>query len=195
MECAKKHCKVCGRLFKPVFPTQSVCGMKCYNLAKAGIILVNAEKIRVKTEKKKCAYCGKEFDARPMQRYCCDRCADRDYQENRKKRLALTSTRYIDKPESERTKTCPICGKKFVATTPMKVYCSSACRDKHSKTKKAQYDYNKGVALEKPYVKHKPKHDSHIEDINATAKAHGMTYGKWQAQKRLALLHQQMERC
>lgn len=195
MECEKKHCKVCGRLFKPVYPTQSVCGMKCYNLAKAGIILVNAEKIHVKTEKKKCAYCGKEFDAKPSQRYCCDRCADRGYQENRRKRLALTSTRYIDKPESERTKTCPICGKKFVAKTPSKVFCSSTCRDKHAKKRKAQYDYNKGVALEKPYVKHKPKHDSHIEDINAVAKAHGMTYGKWQAQKQLARIHAEMERC
>lgn len=188
----QKCCKVCGRLFKPLIPAQSVCSMKCYNLAKAGIILVNAEQIRVKTEQKKCAYCGKEFDAKPNQMYCCDRCADRAYQENRKKRLALTSSRYIDKPESERTKTCPVCGKKFVARTPSKVYCSSECRYKEKNRKKKQYDYNKGVALEKPHTKHKPKYVSHIVEINAQARAQHKSYGKLQAKKLLARLHEEM---
>lgn len=48
-----KHCKVCGKLFKPVYHSnQSVCSMKCYNLARAGIILVNREIERVKKAKK-----------------------------------------------------------------------------------------------------------------------------------------------
>lgn len=188
MECEKKHCRVCGKLFKPVTPTQSTCSMTCHNLANAGIVLVNGKKISVKTEKKKCAHCGKEFDAKPMQIYCSDRCADRAYQEHRKKRLALTSTRYIDKPESERTKVCPVCGKSFVAERESKVYCSNECLIKHSRDAR-EYGV---VALEKPYTKHKAKYESHIEDINAVAKAHGMTYGKWQAQKQLARIHAEM---
>ncbi|WP_295630366.1 hypothetical protein [uncultured Mitsuokella sp.] len=187
----QKCCKVCGRLFKPLIPAQSVCSMKCYNLAKAGICLVNAEKkpAKAKREPKPCAVCGTMFTPKnKVQKYCSDACARKAARGNQRRYEQRRAATYKAKPPEERTKVCPVCGKTFIAERESKVYCSNECLIKHSR---AQREYGV-VALEKPYTKHKAKHESHIEDINAVAKAHGMTYGQWQAEKLLARLHEEM---
>lgn len=190
----QKRCRVCGKLFTPVYHSnQSVCSMRCYNLAKAGICLVNAEKkpAKAKREPKPCAVCGTMFTPKnKVQKYCSDACARKAARGNQRRYEQRRAATYKAKPPEERTKVCPVCGKTFIAERESKVYCSNECLIKHSRDAR-EYGV---VALEKPYTKHKAKYESHIEDINATAKAHGMTYGQWQAQKRLALLHQQMER-
>lgn len=61
-----------------------------------------------------CQHCGKEFvsKTRAVRKYCSDQCRERSY---------------YPRKTYPQTKTCPICGKEFMAETYRNRYCSEFC--------------------------------------------------------------------
>lgn len=147
------------------------------------------EMMKKKSKMKTCKICGKSFMPHGRQIYCSDKCADHTHTETRRKRKGIIL--FKDKPAEERKYVCDFCGKEFIRSHPSQTFCSHDCREKSNRQRKKEH---KIVRLEMPYIKHKPKYKSNIEAINAEAKARGMTYGQMQAQKRLAAMHEEMER-
>lgn len=137
---------------------------------------------------KACRMCGKSFTPVGRQIYCSDKCAQHAQDAKRRKKKGIIL--FKDKPAEERKRACDFCGKEFIRSHPSQTFCSHDCREKSNRQRKKEH---KIVRLEKPYIKHKPKYKSNIEAINAEAKARGMTYGQMQAQKRLAVMHEEME--
>lgn len=73
--------------------------------------------------------------------------------------------------------TCAVCGGTFYSQRRNTPVCSETCRRQYEKNKKAEI--NKGVATKQA----KEKRKSNIADINAAARAAGMTYGRYMAMK------------
>lgn len=73
--------------------------------------------------------------------------------------------------------TCAVCGGTFYSHRRNTPVCSETCRRQYKKMKKAEMVKSNTSAT--PTQKRK----SHIEDINAAARAAGMTYGKYMAMK------------
>lgn len=131
---------------------------------------------------RKCEICGKafRFSSHPNKKYCSVSCRQKAARLREQERYGDV---FLSKPEEERTRICEVCGKPYVAKQPKQKYCCHKCG------KKA--DHN-ATRLELPYKRHKPKHVSHIEEINAQARAQHKSYGKLQAEKLLARLHEEM---
>lgn len=131
---------------------------------------------------RKCEICGKafRFDSKPNKKYCSTSCRQKAQRLRDRERRGDV---FLAKSEEERTRVCEVCGKTYVAKTPNQKYCCYKCG------KKA--DHN-ATRLELPYKRHKPKHYSHIEEINARARAQHKSYGQLQAEKLLARLHEEM---
>lgn len=85
--------------------------------------------MKIKTETRICAFCGKEFEdnfTTQRHKYCSDICRVRQYNIN-KGRV---------KPHQEETRKCIICGKEFATFVLHKKTCSEECSKKrHNKTK------------------------------------------------------------
>lgn len=90
------------------------------------------------------------------------------------------------------TKTCPICGEKFKTSCATRMYCSEACRHEAARKRQEENGGYRATRLEKPYVEHKPKYVTHIDEINAEAKRRGISYGKLRAEKLIAKQHEEM---
>ena len=69
--------------------------------------------------------------------------------------------------------TCAVCGGTFYSQRRNTPVCSETCRRQYKKMKKAEMVKSNTSAT--PTKKRK----SHIEEINAAARAAGMTYGKY----------------
>lgn len=135
---------------------------------------------------KKCVVCGKEFRVTALQKsrlYCSDTCK-RKVKRERDRRAAAAKRKptFASLPEGERTRECPACGKMFVAERSNQRYCSKKCSSNGGGYR--------GTMLDLPPKKR--RYESHIEEINAKARAQGKSYGQLQAEKLLARLHAEM---
>lgn len=135
---------------------------------------------------KKCVVCGKEFRVTALQksrRYCSDTCK-RKVKRERDRRAAAAKRKptFASLPEGERTRECPACGKMFVAERSNQRYCSKKCSSNGGGYR--------GTMLDLPPKKR--RYESHIEEINAQARAQHKSYGQLQAEKLLARLHAEM---
>jgi hypothetical protein len=122
---------------------------------------------------RECRICGKLFNANVSNRKTCSQeCADirrRQYIDEQNAR-ARAATR-----ERLGTKICAICGKEFAPNHPAKMCCSPECqreRDRDLVRSKRKYKGTK--------QKNKSSEEQ-IIDINAKAKAMGLSYGQYVA--------------
>ena len=88
---------------------------------------------------------------------------------------------FLSLPESERTYQCLVCGKSFIAKQPQQKYCSKRCANRSTCATPREL-----------CIRSRLHYKSHIEEINARARAQGKSYGQLQAEKRLAALHASM---
>ncbi|MBR5584096.1 MAG: hypothetical protein IKW21_06170 [Lachnospiraceae bacterium] len=123
---------------------------------------------------KTCVECGKVFITNKGNRLTCSKeCAAL--------RVKLyTETKYAKARAATRerigTKICLICGKEFSPNQPAKVCCSPECqRERDRERVRAS---NKSIQQRNKKIKSSEKQ---INDINAKAKAMGMTYGQYVA--------------
>ena len=117
-----------------------------------------------------CCICGKQFESRVANKMTCSQeCAEkkrRQYIDN------LNAKAREATKERLGTKQCAVCGKEFAPNHPAKMCCSPMCQRERDK-EMARKHWNKH---KKPVDKAKA-----INDINAKAKAMGMTYGQYVA--------------
>jgi Fe-S-cluster-containing dehydrogenase component len=100
--------------------------------------------------KRICKYCGKEFGTnKSAQMYCTKQCQIKANYKPPKKQL-----QYI----------CEFCGGKFRSDRKKK-YCSDICRERACRHLKTKSQRNKPTLS--------------LEDINALARAEGLTYGQY----------------
>lgn len=156
---------------KPRRPCLSVCGANgSGEIVEEGAIMI---------AEKKCEICGKAFQPmRKTQKYCSQEC--RHAADLAKKREKYGPT-FLSLSESERTYQCLVCGKSFIAKQPQQKYCSKSCANRSTCTTSREL-----------YIQSRLHYKSHIEEINARARAQGKSYGQLQAEKRLAALHASM---
>lgn len=142
--------------------------------AGSSVLVCIGEEIYVK----KCVICGKEFRAKlpPNKKYCSVSCRQKA-QKLKDKKMAFPNL-----PESERERKCASCGKVFVANRSDQRYCSKKCSSNGGGYR--------GTMLDLPPQKR--RYESHIEEINARARAQHKSYGQLQAEKLLARLHAEM---
>lgn len=110
-----------------------------------------------KTEKKICAYCGKEYEKSNFGRFCSSVCKSREYEKRRPKRQYYLQCDYCHKffyasrnrtekeklrfcckkcgdnyrKEHSEAKECVICGNKFIPYKSNHNCCSRVCKDKY----------------------------------------------------------------
>lgn len=81
----------------------------------------------------------------------------------------------------QKERTCKHCGKVFVPKNNKQTYCDPICRIEHNKAILLNKRKEEGTERScKPYRKVKKTNQS-LRDIDAEAKAAGMTYGKYVA--------------
>lgn len=81
-----------------------------------------------------------------------------------------------------RIKTCEMCGKEFTAKSNSAKYCCNECRKEANRTRNLQiYHEHKGGG--RPKNPPKVRRKSRIDEINAKARAAGMTYGQYVAEE------------
>lgn len=147
---------------------------------------------------RKCKYCGKEFTPNQSnQVYCSEICANRQYRKNYKLKHGFIP--FSQKSEKERTRVCPQCGKPFVAHVPCQKYCCGNCKRAYYRKAESYRESTMKIEVERMsqrlHAESNPKkrrYESHIEEINARARAQGKSYGQLQAEKLLARLHAEM---
>lgn len=128
---------------------------------------------------KKCKVCGKAFQPiRKPQKYCSLEC---QHAAGLARKREKHGTTFLSLPESERTYQCPVCGKSFIAKQPQQKYCSKSCANRSTCATPRELR-----------IRSKLRYKSHIEEINARARAQGKSYRQLQAEKRLAALHASM---
>lgn len=149
-------------------------GAKKRSGAGSSVLVCISEEIYVK----KCVVCGKPFQAKshPNKKYCSVSCRQKA-QKLKDKKMAFPNL-----PESERERKCASCGKVFVANRSDQRYCSKKCSSNGGGYR--------GTMLDLPPQKR--RYESHIEEINARARAQHKSYGQLQAEKLLARLHEEM---
>lgn len=87
--------------------------------------------------------------------------------------------------------TCAYCGKEFETKSTIKLYCSRKCAvTMHNKMrirKREENDFQKAIERIKEKKEHpeKKEYKNELARINAEARAHGMTYGKYVALKKI----------
>lgn len=147
--------------------------------AGSSVLVYLGEEINVK----KCVVCGKAFRAKshPNKKYCSEECQKIGAKVLWMKRMH-EQKKFSHLPESERKRKCVSCGKTFVANRSDQRYCSKRCSSNGGGYR--------GTMLKLPPQKR--RYESHIEEINAQARAQGKSYGKLQAEKLLARLHAEM---
>ena len=111
-----------------------------------------------------CRICGTLFEPHGKQLYCSDEC---------RKEAIRVRARQRNK-EYENYKICKLCGKPFKAYGNQQ-YCSEEC--------KQEARLRRNNSISKPRQVSRKKHKSEITNINAEARALGMTYGQYQAMK------------
>ena len=156
---------------KPRRPCLSVCGASgSGEIVEEGAIMI---------VEKKCGVCGKAYKPmRKTQKYCSLECQHAAGLARKREKYGPT---FLSLPESERTYQCLVCGKSFIAKQPQQKYCSKSCANRST------------CAIPRElYNRSRSRYKSHIEEINARARAQGKSYGQLQAEKRLAALHVSM---
>lgn len=147
--------------------------------AGSSVLVCIGEEIYVK----KCVVCGKPFQAKshPNKKYCSEECQKIGAKVLWMKRMH-EQKKFSHLPESERKRKCVSCGKTFVANRSDQRYCSKRCSSNGGGYR--------GTMLDLPPKKR--RYESHIEEINAQARAQHKSYGQLQAEKLLARLHAEM---
>lgn len=80
---------------------------------------------------KKCEYCGKTFKpVTHFHKYCTPHCQNEAHNARHRKRKQ--PNKKSKKPSKYYVKTCKHCGKDFIATHPLKKYCSHYCYSKEN---------------------------------------------------------------
>lgn len=92
-----------------------------------------------------CPVCGKVFEARRCDKYCCGTC--RRFAERKRVREKARLSRGTDTPVSlpPGARICPVCGKPFTGPS-FKVYCSQECRKKQKALLKRQRSWQRRQA-------------------------------------------------
>lgn len=147
--------------------------------AGSSVLVYLGEEIDVK----KCVVCGKAFRAKlpPNKKYCSEECQKEGAKILWMKRMH-EQKKFSQLSEDERKRKCVSCGKTFIAKRRDQRYCSKRCSSNGG-------GYN-GLCLKLPPKKR--RYESHIEEINAQARAQHKSYGQLQAEKLLARLHEEM---
>lgn len=120
----------------------------------------------------KCINCGKEFKIkfRSNEKYCSVECGQQFYRNKNKEQ-----------------RFCIVCGKELPPRR--RSYCSDECRHKGIiawQMEQHKEEYKKPKAEEKPKRKRgRPKKMPSLSDINALARAEGLTYGQYCAKHML----------
>lgn len=126
---------------------------------------------------KQCKYCGNDFEVdesnqyEKRKEYCSDICRSRARHKRKK-----------DGPAGYE-KICQECGKAYIAKRCDSVTCSPECNTERNKRRvrengafyRAKYRAERMLQKEKPKPK---KHDS-IEEVQAKARAMGLSYGRY----------------
>lgn len=156
---------------KPRRPCLSVCcASGSGEIVEEGAIMI---------AEKKCEICGKAFlPIRKTQKYCSQECQHAASLARKREKYGTT---FLSLPESERTYQCLVCGKPFIAKQPQQKYCSKRCANRSNCATPRELR-----------IRSKLRYKSHIEEINASARAQGKSYGQLQTEKRLAVLHASM---
>lgn len=147
--------------------------------AGSSVLVYLGEEINVK----KCVVCGKAFRAKshPNKKYCSEECQKAGAKILWMKRMH-EQKKFSQLSEDERKRKCVACGKTFIAKRRDQRYCSKRCSSNGG-------GYN-GLCLKLPPKKR--RYESHIEEINAQARAQHKSYWQLQAEKLLARLHEEM---
>lgn len=147
--------------------------------AGSSVLVCIGEEIYVK----KCVVCGKAFRAKshPNKKYCSEECRKAGAKILWMKRMH-EQKKFSQLPEDERKRKCVSCGKTFIAKRSDQRYCSKRCSSNGGGYK--------GLCLKLPPKKR--RYESHIVEINARARAQHKSYGRLQAEKLLARLHEEM---
>ena len=152
-----KTCPACGVEFETDNDKKVYCCVKCRRRAK----------YKPKPRVKECPICGKVFSPEKNSvKYCSDACRKIGYGRSKETNAVLLK---------RETRLCPVCGGEIPppsANNKERKYCSRKCG------KKANRD--KSLLLPAPQ---KPKFKS-IAEIDAEAKAAGMTFGEYVAKMR-----------
>lgn len=83
-----------------------------------------------------------------------------------------------------RKETCMVCGKIFIAANSAQKTCSKACRDARRKAYQSER-YKEQTKVKREIERRKGRHPSHLADTNERARAEGLTYGQYVAQRYL----------
>lgn len=90
-----------------------------------------------------------------------------------------------------RIKKCEYCGMEFETKSAAKLYCSRKCavtmHNKKRIRKREENDFQKAIERinKKKNQPEKKEYKNELARINAEARAHGMTYGKYVALKKI----------
>lgn len=123
---------------------------------------------------KECAECGKIFESNVhSQKTCSPGCAAirRKKQNEERYAKARAATR-----ERNGIRICLNCGKDFVSDHALKVCCSRECQ--HERDKRKINENNRSIRQKSKAIRSTEKQ---IIDINAKARALGMSYGQYVA--------------
>lgn len=154
-----KTCEHCGKAYVSTRCTQKYCSDKCRSTANNRIISLQRTTWQPSTQA--CEWCGEPFVAIRYNQKCCTReCAYELY----KARVYKT----------EKTCICGYCEKEF-KTMRKRTYCSSECRIAANGQKQRVADRK----LKAKRDKSKPKFT--LAQVNAMARAEGLTYGQYMA--------------
>ena len=122
---------------------------------------------------RECCICGIQFATKVSNKITCSqKCAEkrrRQYMDELNAR-AREATR-----ERLGTKICAICGKEFAPNHPAKICCSPGCQKERDRELVRSNGYAKKTKFQQV------DKAQAINDINAKAKAMGMTYGQYVA--------------
>lgn len=141
--------------------------------------------------KKECEWCGNLYVPKAgNQRFCCKECS-KEY--NRKTmRLHMRKIRQLEYEKMKIVKHCEICGNEFYTTNPRKTVCSPECSRERARIRNAEYrslhrkkkitfDGFTEEGISYSYLEQQKKSKKKIDDVDAKAKALGMSYGQYVA--------------
>ena len=132
-------CRYCGNPFwKENAFRMKFCSTECQKKACSE---AHPKKIKVPSQPviKACEWCGKEYEAKKNQKYCCKECA---YEGNKRLQRELWAKRFVPRKFK-----CKECGTEFTTEcgNPRSVFCCQFCADIHKKKneKKRTNKYNR----------------------------------------------------
>lgn len=129
---------------------------------------------------KQCRICGRIFEPFPSNRQLCsDGCVAESIRRNSKKQQETKKQR---NRERLGIRICLECGKEFAPRSGTQVCCGPVCQDTRTKVLARNWkDMQREKEQAEKAAKKKRKKAETLAEINAKARAAGMTYGKYMA--------------